>query len=118
MSRPGDKGPYAIGNVEIITWEENISAGIRGERHGSAKLTATQVLEIRACKGKELLRETASRFGVSDVLVGLIQRRKIWRYLRPPRVRLVEKPRLEWTKPEVRLYRVFLNEAARKRLAA
>lgn len=48
-----------------------------GEAHGSAKLTADQVLEIR--EGKGTLNEMASRFGVSFSVVGQIRRNEIWR---------------------------------------
>lgn len=56
MARFGDKGPYAIGNVEIITNEENIAVrkSTKGMHYNQgtdnywANLTKEQVLQIRS----------------------------------------------------------------------
>lgn len=53
----------------------------RGEQNGNARLTASQVLEIRALRGKALKREIAQQFGVTRALVGYIHARKIWTHL-------------------------------------
>ena len=45
---------------------------------GEAKLTAEQVLEIRA--SSETQRVLAERYGVSKALVGRIKRRELWRH--------------------------------------
>lgn len=50
-----------------------------GERHGTSRLRAEQVLAIRAAAGRH--RDVAARFGVSRALVGLIKNRKIWTHL-------------------------------------
>lgn len=51
----------------------------RGERHGSAKLSAAQVEEMRLLReGGALLRELATRYGVSVSLVGQICQGKLW----------------------------------------
>lgn len=51
-----------------------------GERHGGAKLKREDVIEIRrACGGGESQREIAARFGVNQVTVSAIQRRKTWK---------------------------------------
>lgn len=49
----------------------------RGEASHFARLTATQVLEIRASTGRH--REIAGCFGVSHTAVGNIKRGKTWR---------------------------------------
>lgn len=51
-----------------------------GVRNGRAKLTEDDVREIRECiREGDSQRHVAQRFGVSQVLVGLIARRKSWR---------------------------------------
>ena len=54
----------------------------RGERNGFAKLTAAQVLDVRARRnGGVLLRVIAKDFGITEALVSAIAKRKIWRHL-------------------------------------
>jgi len=54
----------------------------RGERHGRAKLTKQAVIDIRqeAKEGAQLL-VLAHKYGVSDVLIGLIVHRRIWKHV-------------------------------------
>ena len=53
-----------------------------GERVGSAKLTADAVVEIRRRVGAgESKAALARAFGVTDVLVGKVVRREIWRHV-------------------------------------
>lgn len=52
----------------------------RGETNGCAKLTETQVREIRTMKGIDY-SIIANRFGVSPSLVGLIIRRERWGHI-------------------------------------
>ena len=52
----------------------------RGEQHVLAKLTASQVLEIRAAVG-ESQRRIAARFGVSKSQVGDIRSGKKWAHM-------------------------------------
>ena len=67
------------------TQKENLSdrkkhgTELVGSRHGRAKLNAKQVLAIRAStvSGKDL----AAHYGVSDVLISLVRRRKCWRHI-------------------------------------
>jgi hypothetical protein len=54
---------------------------VRGERHGNAKLTSSDVAAIRAMKGKALQREIADRFGVSREQIRDIQNGKNWGWL-------------------------------------
>ena|SRR6185436_4498635 len=54
----------------------------RGERHGSARLTADQVIEIRRrYSGGELQRELGMQFGITQAMVSAIIRRENWRHL-------------------------------------
>ena len=53
--------------------------GARGERSGLAKLTESDVREIRS--SNLLQRELAKRFGVSQPLIGMIRRRVIWKHV-------------------------------------
>jgi hypothetical protein len=53
-----------------------------GESHGSAKLTSSQIPEIRAIYATGVSQcDIAARFGVSQVLVSAIIRRKIWDHI-------------------------------------
>jgi hypothetical protein len=49
MARYGDQGPYAVGNVKIITHSENCSEGMRGNKSRLGKLhTAETKAKISA----------------------------------------------------------------------
>jgi hypothetical protein len=50
--------------------------GAKGEKHGQSKLREQQIHEIRA--SRESCKVTAARYGISDVLVSMIRRRRIW----------------------------------------
>lgn len=49
-----------------------------GEQNPRAKLTASNVSEIRQLRGQETQRVIAMRFGISQSLVSLIQTKKLW----------------------------------------
>jgi transposase len=51
-----------------------------GEKNGESKLTAADVLEIRAITGKTL-REIAALYGVSKMTISNVIRRKTWTHL-------------------------------------
>lgn len=53
----------------------------RGERNGQAKLTATEVREIRRLAGSNTHERLAELFGVSRFLISLIVRRRRWSWL-------------------------------------
>lgn len=53
----------------------------RGERCGTAKLTESQVHEIRRLRGVMPLTEIADRFGVSRPTISEIQNRRKWAWL-------------------------------------
>lgn len=57
----------------------------KGERNGNSKLTDNKVIKIRKLRGVRTQPEIADRFGVSVALIGMIQRREIWRHVRVPR---------------------------------
>ena len=46
----------------------------------NAKLTAQNVLDIRARHG-QTQQDIADEFGVSQVLIGMVRRREIWRHV-------------------------------------
>ena len=52
---------------------------LKGENHGSAKLTERQVLDIRAATGFQ--REIASRYSITQTLVSYIKNRKAWAHI-------------------------------------
>ena len=52
------------------------SESMSGELNTKSKLTANDVREIRASSIRNL--DAAKKYGVSNVLIGLIRRRKIW----------------------------------------
>lgn len=55
----------------------------RGETQGNAKLTNSQVIEIRALHeaGETTYPKLGAQFGVDRSLIGLIIRRKIWKHI-------------------------------------
>jgi hypothetical protein len=55
--------------------------GARGERQGSAKLTADAVREIRRQHGRSTSKELAARFGVDPSNIRLIWNRKGWAHV-------------------------------------
>ena len=50
----------------------------RGERHGRSTLTEESVRNIRSLEGAKTQRDIARLFGVCQMTVSLIHRRKIW----------------------------------------
>jgi len=75
-------------NLEWATMLENRREAIRlglwdkkGEKHPLAKLTDTQVLEIREKMKTQSQTAVALEYGVSQVLIGRIHHRKIWTHI-------------------------------------
>jgi len=74
-------------NLEWSTQSENnqhafdtgLNVAPKGERHGLSKLTEAQVLQIRS--DSRSLRIIAIDYGVSNVLIGDIKRREIWKHI-------------------------------------
>lgn len=63
--------------------ESHQAGRLRGDDHGSAKLTSQQVLEIRErySTGHISLTQLGRDYGVSTSLVSLIVNRKLWAHL-------------------------------------
>jgi hypothetical protein len=53
----------------------------RGEKHGCAKITQSDVLEIRALRGKMTQRDIAEIFEISPAYVCALQARRTWDWL-------------------------------------
>jgi hypothetical protein len=51
----------------------------KGENHGRSKLTESQVIEIRQSHESGL--SISKRMGITDVLVSMIRRRKLWKHI-------------------------------------
>jgi hypothetical protein len=63
-------------------WAHRGVPGVRGERHGSAKLRAADVQQIRQrVAAGEVQQRVAEAYGVSRRLVGMIARRQVWGHL-------------------------------------
>lgn len=107
MARFGDKGPYAVGNVEIITGEENrgqiqvrqklsrsltgghasaetkkkLSSIRQGSNNSNSKLSETEVLAIRKIGHSVPYTKTAEYYGVTPEMISNIIHRKNWKEL-------------------------------------
>lgn len=88
----GQRSDNRIANLEAVTKSQNIrhkfdALGYKhvgvpslGEKNGSAKLSATDVLAIRAREG-EMFTTIAADYGVSPNMVRYIIKRKAWRHV-------------------------------------
>ena len=82
----GDRENNLIANLRWATPKENArdkrlhGTWPAGRSNGRAKLTLAQVREIRACGTDKYGSKAAlaREYGVSDVLIGKIQRRELW----------------------------------------
>ena len=63
MARPGDQGPYAIGNVEIITGGANLKAQ-RVNGKAFYKLDPSQRQQVFSLKGKATREQVAVMFNI------------------------------------------------------
>ena len=89
--KSGNKLDNSVGNLEYVTCRENIRHGwrnglysadhCRGERNPFAKLTASQVREIRTLASRMSLQELARRFGVGKTNIQYIIKRKTWKHV-------------------------------------
>jgi hypothetical protein len=81
----GDKLDNRLANLAYGTCSENYDdrrkhgTSVDGERHGMAKLTAQQILAIRAIN--ESVTRTAERYGVTASHVRKILARETWRHI-------------------------------------
>lgn len=53
----------------------------RGEAHGRAKLSASDIMEIRSLAGKKAQREIGELFGISQTQVSRIVNRAKWKHI-------------------------------------
>jgi hypothetical protein len=91
--KDGVRSNSAPSNLELVTPSENVTHGIRvlgrrskaqdGAANAQAKLTATEVAEIRTLwEAKALSQEDmATRFGVTQSTISAIVLRKSWRHV-------------------------------------
>lgn len=84
----GDKTNNLPSNLEYITKSENskhsarLGLNPRGERNGSAKLSADQVREIRRrAEAGERGVDLSAEFGVGQVAISQIRHRQRWAHL-------------------------------------
>jgi hypothetical protein len=83
----GNDGCVTIGHLRWATRAENMADRLihgtsnRGARHGMAKLTEADVVQIRNLCGHHFQREIAERFGIDQSTVSDIRRRKLWAWL-------------------------------------
>ena len=84
------KGHEGCVNPVHLKWSEKAENELHKVGHGTlclgssvgtAKLSASEVLEIRAMSGVDTHRAIAKRFGVSRANVGMIINRKTWAWL-------------------------------------
>jgi hypothetical protein len=84
----GNKLNNNVSNLEWVTSAENeahaarMGLKARGSENGAAKLTESDIPAIRALKGHEPHRVTATRYGVSEVAISLIQLGKTWKHIK------------------------------------
>ena len=57
---------------------------VKGEQHGMALLSETQVIEIMALRGSVRQCDIAERFGMSIRTIQAIHQRRLWKYLPAP----------------------------------
>ncbi len=76
-------GTHAENMADMVAKGRNEENQVKGERHGSSKLTAAQVLEIRRlhATGSFTLTELGIRFGTTFTNIHNIVTRVSWRHL-------------------------------------
>lgn len=74
-------GTNAVNIHDMISKGRHVAR--RGDLSGMSKLTTEQVYKIRHmhASGSTYFRDIATKFGVSEQLIGMIVRRKIWKHL-------------------------------------
>ncbi len=90
----GDRANPSLKNLDLMTRPENAAHSFRelgrakfnrpqhGSKNGSAKLTEADIPEIRRLAATGMFQwQIAERYGVSQPLIGMIVRRKIWQHL-------------------------------------
>jgi len=75
-------GNYRENTADMIRKGRGGPATVKGSGHMNAKLTDSQVLEIRKRRSKgQTLKVIAESYGVSQATVSLIYRNKIWNHI-------------------------------------
>lgn len=86
--KDGDKTNNHVSNLEYVTASENAQHAVRerlasvGEAHTNAKLTEHQVRAIRAAQGTRSAKDLAAEYGVAEMYIPLIWRRRRWKHVR------------------------------------
>lgn len=85
--RDGNRYNNRASNLEYLSPKENTfrkrehGTHQTGETHPSSVLSAEQVKEIRALRGKALQKDIACFYSVGQTVVSAVQRRKTWRHV-------------------------------------
>lgn len=89
--RDGNKANNSLSNLEWMSHGDNMRHArtipgtwkcLRGERVGGVKLTADKVREIRRLQKQGLTqRDLSKMYGVSQVAIGFIVRRRTWAHI-------------------------------------
>ncbi|CAM6004394.1 unnamed protein product [Sphagnum balticum] len=82
MSRIGDKGPYKVGNVEIVLVGDNLKSQMINGAHISHKLPELEYTKIMALKGVKSSGKVAKEFGISQGYVSRLWSGKRGKYLK------------------------------------
>jgi hypothetical protein len=73
------RGPDGCVSPIHLSWKTPAENFLEGQKHPRRKLTAEQVIEIRALKDLERVQDIAERFGVTECNIRKIQAGKLWR---------------------------------------
>jgi hypothetical protein len=85
--KDGNKLNNARSNLEYLTHPENQKHAaetglyLKGEQQSQAKLTEQAVREIRNLRHVVSQRELAKHYGVSQTVIGRVQRRRLWSHV-------------------------------------
>jgi hypothetical protein len=70
MARFGDKGPYAVGNVKIVTVEANVSEGRSGKIHSEASRRRMSIAKLGNTNSKGHIKSQRTRRLSSIAMLG------------------------------------------------
>jgi len=72
-------GTHSDNMQDMVRKGRGVTPNTKGEEHGAARLTAQQVLAIRADGRSQ--RVIAAAYGVAQSLISQIKSRKVWKHL-------------------------------------